>query len=673
MNFETGESIQNSPSFKTSAIPIENNIHNKTKLPKARVIDNDLISHPSINADHSTAFHIENTISISGIERQIPSGLNDNAENTFSLHINRNQVPLTQESEILSQNQVNAVFPHNEETNSNIRPERSNNAVLAFQNVDNNNQTISQQNLNNTELISETEVKLYLIRTVGFFVGCCLSSIAILCMIHHDTSYKWVFLSFYGYLAYFIIESVLRAFYPQREDWRVREDLLNTFKASSAIFFLGCLHLRYLDLLPTSLFSFIPFLLTTINYFFVSRAPIAAKKRRFLNNCFFTFQSILISLKFEGVMNFGWKITFVPFWIYFIAIMCHYLSIISKFLAGVATVPPLHQSTQNEMDVLTQFLGLCWSFIYYGLNFVAFLGAAGFARAYNWSGQSFCLLNTAAFTGLFFSSLLIFYTVAAFKHLARYLRLSHIPRNVSIELQVPQRPQPQRIEMQVEERENYFIMRSWTYFLPLKNNLLKNAERLKQIKNMIKGLRLGKGFNRVCKRKHYGKHIDLTMLREFKDIQDKKFNMIREKFPIENRNLSKMRLTEQLSVTHIENTKENEKSEEDLSFELNRLKRNRYFSLTDIDDIKNLSTEINPKIVNEEEKYCYLCCEKPPNAVLLNCGHGGICYDCAVNLMKAKNKCMECRGVVDGIYKVDPHPKLFDIIKGNELTKIIKY
>jgi len=481
-----------------------------------------------------------------------------------------------------------------------------------------------------------------------------------------------VFASFYGYLIFFVFESIFRMHYPQREKWKIREDMFHLFQAKSAIFFLGCIHLRYLDILPTSLFCFIPFLLTTINYSIMSKAPLAAKHRRLLNLCFFSVQALLISLKVEGWMPFGWKAAFIPFWIYFIAVLCHYLVIISKFLSGISTVS--QHDSQNEMDVLTQFLGLCWSFVYYGLNFVALLGVSGFARAYNNpANHNFCLLKTAAFTGLFFSSLLILFTTFGFSQIAKYLKLSNIPRNVSIELQVPERSQPQRIEMEVEEREDYFVMRSWTYFLPLKNNLLKNAERLKKIKDIIHGLKFGKGCSKFCKKKEYERDADMKMLRKSKDIQDRKFKSINHKNMNENwKSLSKAKLAEQFSVSHIENNKEIDKWEGDMSIEANKHKRNRYFSLTDIDDIKNLGGDPSSKVISEEEKHCYLCCERPPNAVLLNCGHGGICYDCAVNLMKTKNKCMECRGVVDGIYKVDPNPKLFDIIKGKELTKIIK-
>jgi len=34
-----------------------------------------------------------------------------------------------------------------------------------------------------------------------------------------------------------------------------------------------------------------------------------------------------------------------------------------------------------------------------------------------------------------------------------------------------------------------------------------------------------------------------------------------------------------------------------------------------------------------------------PDVVYKPCGHGGICYDCAIDLMKKNNECYLCREV----------------------------
>lgn len=54
---------------------------------------------------------------------------------------------------------------------------------------------------------------------------------------------------------------------------------------------------------------------------------------------------------------------------------------------------------------------------------------------------------------------------------------------------------------------------------------------------------------------------------------------------------------------------------------------------------------------------CWICFEGPREAVLLNCGHGGICYACAERCWKLRPRvCPLCRARVMGIAKVAPNP-----------------
>jgi len=74
---------------------------------------------------------------------------------------------------------------------------------------------------------------------------------------------------------------------------------------------------------------------------------------------------------------------------------------------------------------------------------------------------------------------------------------------------------------------------------------------------------------------------------------------------------------------------------------------------------------------NEDENLCYLCYEKSCNAILGDCGHGGVCYDCVIPLIKKKNKCMECRCEVHEIYKVEQDLENPSIVKSVELSKVV--
>ena len=60
---------------------------------------------------------------------------------------------------------------------------------------------------------------------------------------------------------------------------------------------------------------------------------------------------------------------------------------------------------------------------------------------------------------------------------------------------------------------------------------------------------------------------------------------------------------------------------------------------------------LSTKKLQAEEKYkeepCNVCFEKAPDAVLMNCGHGGLCYGCALDVWKKSIECFICRKVIN--------------------------
>jgi hypothetical protein len=82
--------------------------------------------------------------------------------------------------------------------------------------------------------------------------------------------------------------------------------------------------------------------------------------------------------------------------------------------------------------------------------------------------------------------------------------------------------------------------------------------------------------------------------------------------------------------------------------------------------------EENEEEEDQCEKMCYICESKTPNAIMVECGHGGVCVDCAVEVIKDKGKCMECRMDISKVVRIDPDPKYKDIIKGYEMITVIQ-
>ncbi|CAG9319330.1 unnamed protein product [Blepharisma stoltei] len=53
-----------------------------------------------------------------------------------------------------------------------------------------------------------------------------------------------------------------------------------------------------------------------------------------------------------------------------------------------------------------------------------------------------------------------------------------------------------------------------------------------------------------------------------------------------------------------------------------------------------------------EDRLCIICCIDPPNAVIMQCGHAGICFSCGSELVKKECKCMICREPIEQVLEI---------------------
>ena len=52
---------------------------------------------------------------------------------------------------------------------------------------------------------------------------------------------------------------------------------------------------------------------------------------------------------------------------------------------------------------------------------------------------------------------------------------------------------------------------------------------------------------------------------------------------------------------------------------------------------------------DDDEKPCYICMSSLPNGVLMECGHGGLCYACGLELARKGHHCPLCREVINEV------------------------
>lgn len=69
----------------------------------------------------------------------------------------------------------------------------------------------------------------------------------------------------------------------------------------------------------------------------------------------------------------------------------------------------------------------------------------------------------------------------------------------------------------------------------------------------------------------------------------------------------------------------------------------------------NGSNSSSPTSTVAEEETCFICYTNRGDACLMNCGHGGICLECASTLVTEKSRqCPVCRGEIKRILQINP-------------------
>jgi len=86
------------------------------------------------------------------------------------------------------------------------------------------------------------------------------------------------------------------------------------------------------------------------------------------------------------------------------------------------------------------------------------------------------------------------------------------------------------------------------------------------------------------------------------------------------------------------------------------------------------TSDTKVSLQNKDENLCYICENNVSNAILTECGHSGVCCDCAIKSIEQKNECMECRNPVKAIYKIENYSGNEGevIVQASEIVQIIQ-
>lgn len=87
------------------------------------------------------------------------------------------------------------------------------------------------------------------------------------------------------------------------------------------------------------------------------------------------------------------------------------------------------------------------------------------------------------------------------------------------------------------------------------------------------------------------------------------------------------------------------------------------------------------KLINKNDtkipdnSLCCVCVNNVPDGAFLPCGHGGLCYTCALDLVREQDECYMCREIIQRILKISINKNYKDVFvveKSISATKFLK-
>ena len=400
----------------------------------------------------------------------------------------------------------------------------------------------------------------------------------------------------------------------------------------------------------------------------------------------YTVQAFVIAAQLDMDLQWDWGVVFTLVWIYLSTSITHTF-VLCVLLIGnnVATLIRYILQGGPSYEFIVEELTTCfWKLLYSELDVPILIGSFAVFSAVqgDYDNQTLKISAIVAFCA---SIVIIIYTAAKFDLIIQHVELYHVIEILECpteeEEEVVEESGPVvKIELQVEKKEKHFVKVAGSYFVPLEKDLVAtNNERKKKVKNLFFS------YFRTIKRKgsqineqdaKLDKQADLASLRRGREYLDQKIGNLKEvkKLSSNSAIAAVPKLNGLLAIASTIMSNRNTDRKEKIDFEaIHELKRDRGWAMS----VRNNRPSHSEKSIsdskrhNNDEKLCYICYENTVNAILMDCGHAGVCFECACKLIEKKNECMECRARVDEIVRFDINPILEDIHKGLEFRKVV--
>lgn len=513
------------------------------------------------------------------------------------------------------------------------------------------------------ERILENSYKSKLRRNIVTFAAVAIGTFFIPYLITQDTSHTTLFVILYIGLAYNFLEMFRMVFKPHIHHWQMSDDFFKACDVLCLLVFFIMLDVNLSSGFRLTKLAVIPhFAFATLAHFSIS-APATVREPQTAFRIFYGVQLLLVTLKLDQDIDWSWKVTLCLVWFY-CGMMIFYFIILGIILIGMLVMALYKKKMYADLDLSTQVLGHIWHFGYVGYGVIGFvvlvLTTIVLEEEYGVPA-----LRTAVYVARYVGIFMVVYSLFFSNHVIAFLRRINSEDQVAIGELPPLEGERKVATLSVENKMVHLVKMSSTYFLPLKDSFVqKDKSSLKKLMKSVIDKRENLRKTSPEKKKTIIKEtISIEDLKKDQEILEKKLQNAGRQGTGPQRKVEK---NAEISLD-LHNIYSQQEKNNDPSIIL-RNRQGICLSEGDQDFEQGEITEID---LENESNTCYVCVQNPCNAVIMNCGHGGVCYECAVEFVQKKNQCMQCRQEVDRVIKINPDPKLRNIIKGYEATKFV--
>ena len=423
-------------------------------------------------------------------------------------------------------------------------------------------------------------------------------------------------------------------FYRSRRRWKIVATLDWVFLLQFCL----CLALRIQGKWISNLtFSTIPGFLSIFLYLTVAEPPPSMRNKIIIMRGIIWIQLLLISLKLDGHSSFSWKVAFILIWAGLIIVLLAKFVCLIMFTALICAYIR-HRRMPGLLSMGWQLFGMTVYILSLTIFSIITVLAITFVKYMDGNKDMREPLQGAALAGAVYSLLLWFLTLFCRKNIKEFLKQEFFSRT-------NYRPHHGRRIIKFKSQKllssMLYVMISPTYFTTFdKSLILHEKEQLLKLRTYVYSVKQRLSTNLS------------------KSLQAKKVSLEALKEAIKPRNKVKKEQVHSSSLLV-----------EKIGYELNPLLQGQYspgkkkqgLSMNDVELVKVKDFEDARqaiyKIEKEEEgaeNLCFICCVREANSVFMECGHGGICFECAKETWTKKTACMTCRTRIGEIVSLKP-------------------